>query len=108
MNRDHARNLLPIIQAFADGKQIQKGEQPTKGVFINWKDVDSIDVVFPDYYYRVKPEPAKVYVTYRSNGTPSATHYTKEEADNYRQSVNNTAALTHNQPYITKTFIEQL
>lgn len=52
MNREQAENMLPIIQALAEGKHIQY-----KDILGNWGDIDSIDVKFynPDRY-RIKPE----------------------------------------------------
>lgn len=51
MTREEAKELLPIIQAFADGKQIEYGIDGE-----NW-----INTVTPtwnsDYVYRIKPEP---------------------------------------------------
>ena len=54
MDRNQAKELLPIIKAFAEGKAIE--------VKINnvWKDVDNNHncVFLPDSYeYRIKPEP---------------------------------------------------
>lgn len=57
MNKQQAKKLLPIIQAFAEGKQIQyfhKGSTP------QWIDVSSDESVeFSDHFsrYRIKPEP---------------------------------------------------
>lgn len=51
MNREEVKNLLPVMQAFADGKEIQ-----SKTLTGNW-----IDVTNPDWdmarCYRIKPEP---------------------------------------------------
>jgi len=51
MNREEAKKLLPIIQAYAEGKQLQiqyKSE---------WKDVDDPSFTSPPGCYRIKPEP---------------------------------------------------
>ena len=50
MNRQQAKELLPIIQAFAEGKTIQQA-----GRRRGWFDVDSIN--FDLCKYRIKPEP---------------------------------------------------
>ena len=51
MTREQAKELLPIIQAFAEGKNIQflsDGE---------WHDINQADFIcYPDKY-RIKPEP---------------------------------------------------
>ena len=55
MNRKEAAELLPIIQAFAKGKDI---EYRTKGSNENWKKVTQIpDLSFKSFEYRIKPEP---------------------------------------------------
>ena len=55
MNRKEAAELLPIIQAFAKGKDI---EYRTKGFNENWKKVTQIpELSFKSFEYRIKPEP---------------------------------------------------
>lgn len=54
MTREEAKEMLPIIQAFAEGKVIQVKDNNI------WKDVDDNHncVFLPDSYeYRIKPEP---------------------------------------------------
>ena len=54
MTRDQAKELLPIIQAFAEGKHIQ-----WRNHCKNWIDVDErdgLDIEFPSSVYRIKPE----------------------------------------------------
>lgn len=52
MTREEAKEMLPIIQAYADGKQIQYFEECTR----RWEDITA-----PSWLrgipYRVKPEP---------------------------------------------------
>ena len=55
MKREEAKELLPIIQAFADGKHIQ-----WRNHCKNWIDIDERDGLnteFPLSVYRIKPEP---------------------------------------------------
>ena len=55
MTREEAKELLPIIQAFADGKHIQ-----WRNHCKNWIDIDERDGLnteFPLSVYRIKPEP---------------------------------------------------
>lgn len=55
MNRKEAAERLPIIQAFAKGKDI---EYRTKGFNENWKKVTQIpELSFKSFEYRIKPEP---------------------------------------------------
>lgn len=51
MDRNQAKQLLPIIQAYVEGKQIQH-------LYNEWKDIDVLDIdlaVNPELY-RIKPE----------------------------------------------------
>lgn len=53
MNRQQAKDMLPIIQALAEGKHIQ-----FKDLIGNWIDVDFINIeICNPNYYRIKPEP---------------------------------------------------
>ena len=55
MNRKEAAELLPIIQAFAKGKDI---EYRTKGFNEDWKKVTQIPALsFESFEYRIKPNP---------------------------------------------------
>ena len=55
MNRKEVAGLLPIIQAFAEGKDI---EYRTKGFNENWKKVTQIpELSFKSFEYRIQPEP---------------------------------------------------
>lgn len=57
MTKERAKQILPLIQAFSDGKQIQ-----VKDLQYGWKDI--LNPTFDDYSeYRIKPEPPKP--TYR-------------------------------------------
>lgn len=50
MNREQAKDLLPIIQAFAEGKTIQQ----TDGY--DWYDLDDPDFIASSISYRIKPK----------------------------------------------------
>lgn len=56
MNRERAKELLPIIQAFAEGKKIELALFDDDGAISEWSDVH-----FPrwldNHIYRIKPEP---------------------------------------------------
>lgn len=55
MTRDEAKQLLSIIQAYAEGKTIQTRYSLGENMEITWKDVE-----YPAFtsaeYYRIKPE----------------------------------------------------
>ena len=59
MDRERAKELLPIIQAFADGKKIEMASFDDDGALSEWSDVyfpkwlDWLD----NHIYRIKPEP---------------------------------------------------
>ena len=54
MTREEAKELLPIIQAFADGKMIQDSIDGSK-----WFDTDEINLEYEGQKikHRIKPEP---------------------------------------------------
>ena len=66
MNRERARTLLPIIQAFADGKDVQFrfagcGDKPWIDMQDSWN--FNTDTADPDFIeYRIKPEPREFWV----------------------------------------------
>ena len=54
MNASNAKDYLPLVQALADGKQIQM-KHPSG----EWLDAESVSGVYAASYYRIKPEPPK-------------------------------------------------
>ena len=57
MNREQTNKILPILQAFAEGKVIQY--RPWSGT---WEDIQDINAEFASTYpdrYRIKPEPRR-------------------------------------------------
>ena len=52
MNKNQAKEILPIIQAFIDGKQIQH-------LYNKWEDIENLtsDLIINPELYRIKPEP---------------------------------------------------
>lgn len=67
MNKDNAKDFLPLVQALADGKTIQY-----KGLISEtWQDLggDSIGFSATIDRYRIKPEPEEVWAWYSPNGT---------------------------------------
>lgn len=59
MTREDAKQLLPIITAFVEGKEIQY-EDPRSG---KWLDLTMPNWVLGADCYRIKPEPKKVLMT---------------------------------------------
>lgn len=63
MNREEAKQLLPIIQAFAEGKAIEFRPVTHSGGYGEWR--EAIDPTFHAVgQYRIKPEPALRAWTY--------------------------------------------
>ena len=55
MTREEAKTMLPIIQAFAEGREI---EFRSKGFGEEWKKVNEIPgLSYSSFDYRIKPEP---------------------------------------------------
>lgn len=57
MNKDNAKEFLPLVQALAEGKVIQfnKGEEDSEC----WTDYANVSLTLPASRYRIKPEPRK-------------------------------------------------
>ena len=67
MDRERAKELLPIIEAYAEGKVVQ-----WRADFDEWTDDDNFN---PDLHldYRIKPEPREWWICYSfdSDANPS-------------------------------------
>ena len=97
MNRDRARELLPIIQAFADGKGIQYTRMNDPWTNLNDPGFDSMGE------YRIRPEPEVIYVNKCRNDIEVFKFKTEKEAQEYAlgESFNKW-------DYVAKKFIEVL
>lgn len=58
MNREEAKELLPIIQAFAEGETIQVKMPSDNG----WREVSDPSFTSLPQFYRIKPEPREFYL----------------------------------------------
>lgn len=64
MNKDNAKDYLPLVQALADGKVIQY-----RYLRRNWGDVSDLYEHYPASDYRIKPEPKEIWVNqWNGNG----------------------------------------
>lgn len=56
MTPEYAKEILPVIQAFAEGKKVQ--------IHFNgvWKDTENPEWTY-GFHYRIKPEPKQVLMT---------------------------------------------
>jgi len=75
MNREEAKKLLPIIQAFAEGKTIQ-WRDPVKDTWVD----ESVPNWNPSAEYRIKPDPREVWAVFR-NGILWGVRSTEESAN---------------------------
>ena len=57
MNRERAKELLPIIEAFADGETIQRYVLSRE-----WEDVTTGAPFDDDVDYRIKPKPREFWI----------------------------------------------
>ena len=55
MTREDAKQLLPIIQAFSEGKDIEIRSKNTHAQLNGWAKMD--EFIFGNFEYRIKPEP---------------------------------------------------
>lgn len=70
MNKDNAREYLPLVQALAEGKTLQFG------ALNNWFDLRNENLEhFRPCDLRIKPEPVKVWYRVALMGVP-ASYYT--------------------------------
>jgi hypothetical protein len=76
MNRDRARELLPIIQAYAEGKEIECMPEDGDRWFISSSPSWSIS-----NKYRIKPEPKTGWINIYPKSLVSNSCRSKEEAD---------------------------
>ena len=69
MNRERAKELLPIIEAFANGAEIQKNDRIMRDDSKNeWYDTDDIT---GKGEYRIKPKPREFWVNPNANFAPA-------------------------------------
>lgn len=54
MNKDNAKDYLPLIQALAEGKTIQCRNEHDANT---WYDFHTINFTYSPSFYRIKPEP---------------------------------------------------
>lgn len=68
MNKDNAKDYLPLVQALADGKTIQAKCQVGMDQF-GWRDCEG-DTSFHGLAenYRIKPEPREIWVNEWADG----------------------------------------
>lgn len=83
MNKDTARDYLPLVQALAEGKVIQYKYQKSDKSY-SWMDLEScVDFFMPAEFYRIKPEPREHWSNRYADGyETSACFLSKSQAEN--------------------------
>lgn len=81
MNKENAKDYLPLVQALADRKVIQfKGCDDGK-----WMDVDCIhSSSYSPSRYRIKPEPREIWVAFQFCGAYDSHKFYKSKDAAYR------------------------
>ena len=75
MNKENAKDCLPLISAMADGKTIQQHDG------CGWLDQPNPDFNRPSLCYRIKPEPLTAWITIDKNGNFGNAYNRKLEAE---------------------------
>lgn len=61
MNKETAKDYLPMVQALSEGKVIQYKYQKSDKSYA-WMDLESVvDFSMPAEFYRIKPEPREIF-----------------------------------------------
>ena len=77
MNKDNAKDYLPLVQALAEGKTIQQRTWTDVNQW-EWRDADEVDLFrYNPSDYRIKPEPREIWVVVG----PFDDNFTREGAE---------------------------
>lgn len=82
MNKDNAKDFLPLVQALAEGKTIQIMTADRGWVDFYKEIVFSLSAK----YYRIKPVPTKAWINIYSNSLQTQLFYARQLADDYAHS----------------------
>lgn len=75
MNKDTAKDYLPLVQALAEGMIIEhKGRA-------GWYTVDEPSFDFPPEQYRIKPEPKEAWFNRYEHGEIHGPYASREDAE---------------------------
>lgn len=92
MNRERAKELLPILEAYANGEDIEfRGNYSLDpiGEWVSMPEDERMSMQFPrdDYEYRIKPSPREWWINiYRNTGHSHTVHSSKELAIKFADS----------------------
>jgi len=79
MNKDNAKDYLPLVQALSDGKVIQARMFSCD----SWKDCARPDFTMDPSSYRIKPEPREWWYNRYPDGRDCGGYASKESAQRY-------------------------
>ncbi len=87
MNKENAKDYLPLVQALAEGRTIQQYtlRLGTHTDFY-WEDLDDPSWVLEAKFYRIKPEPRRAWVWWPADGSIRAEIYLTKVYAERRQS----------------------
>jgi len=74
MNKDNAKDYLPLVQALAEGKVIQMFDGK------NWEDLEDVAFSYEISNYRIKPETREIWRNRTADGVEGSVFPTKESA----------------------------
>ena len=74
MNKDNAKEFLPLLQALIDGKTIQYYSHTAA----QWKDMAAVNFVYERARYRIKPERIKKKMWYHPDSSKATGLYPVE------------------------------
>lgn len=80
MNRERAKEMLPIIQAYAEGKKIEFFDKH----YDEWREISDSGLgvgLVCDAIYRIKPEPRYVWLNVYGGNVLVVPYRSKESAD---------------------------
>lgn len=75
MNKDNAKDYLPLVQALVEGKVIQWRSHAG-----NWEDSRELSDAWGAENYRIKPEPKEIWINFYDSGYIGKPHSTQSEA----------------------------
>ena len=78
MNKENAKEYLPLLQALADGEMIQFNQNTFNEPC--WIDVDRILSSNPAQCYRIKPKPRDIWIVEHSDGSMSGPTFSAIDA----------------------------
>lgn len=78
MNKDNAKDYLPLVQALAEGEVIQFNSNTWHES--HWIDVERLLDSNPAQSYRIKPEPREIWVNRYPDGRETSAFSSRQDA----------------------------